>query len=139
MQEQRYGLAGNRERDRMMQMWSNWKRFPQAYGSESVEAPIAPGIYEVRHTVTGRVVAFGWTSNVARALSGLGLERGFGSRLARLIGRRRLTPRVTDLEYRTCVAGSRAEAKIAARRLLGLRQTVWRQRWASGLGARIEP
>lgn len=104
-----------------------------------MEAPIAPGIYEVRHTVTGRVVAFGWTSNVARALSTLNFEPGLASRLARFFQRTKPSLRVSDLEYRTCVAGSRAEAKTVARRLLGLRQTIWRQRWAAGPGARIKP
>ena len=120
----------------MMQTWSNWKRFSDIHGGRSVEVPIAPGIYEVRHTVTGRVVAFGWTANVARALSTLRFEPRLGSRLARFFQKSQPSLRVTDLEYRTCVAGSRAEAKTAARRLLGLRQTIWRQRWTPGFSAR---
>jgi hypothetical protein len=123
----------------MMQTWSNWKRLSNGYDSRSVEAPIAPGIYEVRHTVTGRVVAFGWTSNVARALSKLNFEPGLANRFARFFQTPKPSLRVSDLEYRTCVAGSRAEAKTVARRLLGLRQTIWRQRWAAGSGARIRP
>ena len=43
----------------MVQTWSGWKRFPDAQSGEFVEAPTGPGVYEVRHTLTGRVVAFG--------------------------------------------------------------------------------
>jgi hypothetical protein len=44
--------------------------------------------------------------------------------------------RVADLEYRTCAAASRAEAKTAAQRLAGLRQTAWRRRMDMGFAAR---
>src|SRR5215813_1820527 len=94
----------------MVQTWSNWKQFPDAQSGEHVEAPIGPGVYEVRHTMTGRVVAFGHSANVANSLA--------------------------DLEYRTCAATSRAEAKTAAQRLLGLRQTAWRRRMDTGWATR---
>jgi hypothetical protein len=60
----------------MVQTWSNWKRFPDAQSGEHVEAPIGPGVYEVRHTMTGRVVAFGHSANVANALADLKLNDG---------------------------------------------------------------
>jgi len=44
--------------------------------------------------------------------------------------------RVSDLEYRTCAAASRADAKTAAQRLLGLRQNAWRRRMDLGRAAR---
>jgi hypothetical protein len=40
------------------------------------------------------------------------------------------------LEYRTYAAASRAEAKTAASRLKGLRQTAWRRRVEQGVSAR---
>ena len=55
---------------------------------------------------------------------------------ARLFGRQPLVSRVADLEYRTCAAASRADAKTAAQRLLGLRQTAWRRRMDLGWAAR---
>jgi hypothetical protein len=45
--------------------------------------------------------------------------------------------RVNDLEYRTCAAASRAEAKTAASRLNGLRQAAWRHRMDMGGSARM--
>ena len=60
----------------MVQTWSSWKRFPDAQSGEHVEAPIGPGVYEVRHTMTGRVVAFGHAGNVANALADLKLNGG---------------------------------------------------------------
>jgi hypothetical protein len=118
----------------MVQTWSGWKRFPDAQSGDHVEAPIGPGVYEVRHTLTGRVVAFGHASNVAHALSELKLNGGVGT-FARLFRKQPLVSRVSDLEYRTCAAATRAEAKTTASRLLGLRQTAWRRRldlgWAN--------
>jgi len=115
----------------MVQNWSGWKRFPDSHSGDSVEAPIGPGVYEVRHSLTGRVVAFGPARNVAQALSELKVNGGVGT-FARLFRKEPLVSRVADLEYRTCAAASRAEAKTAAQRLLGLRQTAWRRRMEGG-------
>jgi len=119
----------------MVQTWSNWKRFPDAYSGEHVEAPIGPGVYEVRHTMTGRVVAFGHSANVANSLADLKLNDG-ASVFTRLFRKQPLVSRVADLEYRTCAAASSAEAKTAAQRLAGLRQTAWRRRMDMGFAAR---
>jgi hypothetical protein len=119
----------------MSQTWSGWKRFPDAQIGDNVEAPIGPGVYEVRHTMTGRVIAFGHAGNVANALAELKFNSGV-SALARLFGRQPLVSRVNDLEYRTCAAASRAEAKTTAQRLMGLRQTAWRRRMDTGWAAR---
>jgi hypothetical protein len=118
-----------------MQTWSSWKRFPDAHSGQHVEAPIGPGVYEVRHSLTGRVVAFGHAGNVAHAISELKVNGGAGM-FARMFSREPLVPRVADLEYRTCAAASRADAKVTAQRLMGLRQTAWRRRMDLGWAAR---
>ncbi|HEV8464339.1 MAG TPA: hypothetical protein VGQ63_04975 [Pseudolabrys sp.] len=119
----------------MVQTWSTWKRFPDAQSGEHVEAPIGPGVYEVRHTMTGRVVAFGHSGNVANALADLKLNDGVGA-FTRLFRKQPLVSRVSDLEYRTCAATSRSEARTAAQRLVGLRQTAWRRRMDTGWATR---
>ena len=116
-----------------MQSWTTWKRFTDAQGA--VEAPGGPGVYEVRHTLTGRVVAFGHAKNVAQALTELKLNGGVGA-FARLFRRQPLVSRISDLEYRTCAASTRSEARTTAQRLLGLRQTAWRRRMDLGWSAR---
>jgi hypothetical protein len=118
----------------MVQTWTSWKRFPDTRNGGQVEAPAGPGVYEVRHTLTGRVVSFGHSGRVAHALTGLTLN-GAGI-FARLFRRRPPLTRVSDLEYRTCAAGSRSEARTTASRLLGLRQTAWRRRLDLGWAAR---
>ena len=115
----------------MVQTWSGWKRFPDSQIGESMEAPSSPGVYEVRHTMTGRVIAFGHARNVAHELTDLKPNGAVGT-FARLFRRQPLAARVSDLEYRTCAAASRAEAKTTASRLLGLRQTAWRRRMDLG-------
>src|ERR1700687_3537223 len=117
-----------------VQTWSSWKRFPDAQIGDHIEAPIGPGVYEVRHTLTGRLIAFGHAGNVANTLSALNLNNGVGT-FAKLFGRQPLVSRVADLEYRTCAAASHAEAKTADNRLMGLRQTAWRRRMDLGWGA----
>lgn len=119
----------------MVQTWSNWKRFPDVQSGDHVEAPIGPGVYEVRHTLTGRLIAFGHASNVASALADLKLNGEAGT-FARLFRKQPLVSRVSDLEYRTCAAATRAEARTTAHRLLGLRQTAWRRRMDPGWTAR---
>ena len=116
-----------------MQTWTSWKRLTDAEGV--VEAAAGPGVYEVRHTLTGRVVAFGHARNVARALTVLKANGGVGA-FARLFRRQPLVSRVSDLEYRTCAASTRSEARTTAQRLLGLRQTAWRRRMDLGWSAR---
>lgn len=118
-----------------MQTWTGWKRFSDARGADFIDAPASPGVYEVRHTLTGRVVAFGPAPNVAHALDELKRNGGVGI-FARLF-RHPLPPsRIADLEYRVCAAATRSEAKTTAQRLLGLRQTAWRRRMDLGWIAR---
>ena len=119
----------------MMQAWGGWKRFPDVKGGDAIEAPAGPGVYEVRHTLSGRVMAFGHARNVANAISELSLNGGV-SPFARFFGRQPLVSRVNDLEYRTCAAASRADAKTAAQRLMGLRQNAWRRRMDLGRAVR---
>jgi len=118
-----------------MQSWTGWKRFNDAQGVAFVDAPAGPGVYEVRHTLTGRVVAFGHARNVATALDELKRNGGVGT-FARLFRRQLPVSRISDLEYRTCAAATRSEAKTTAQRLLGLRQTAWRRRVDYGWTAR---
>ena len=117
----------------MMQTWSGWKRFSGGR-IDTVDAPAGHGVYEVRHIITGRVMAFGHSGAVAKTIAEL--THGEVSTWAKLLGRQPLNARVADLEYRTCAAASRADARIAAQRLLGLRQSVWRRRLDIGLVGR---
>ena len=100
----------------MISTWSEWKRYPRAGRGENIEAPITPGIYEVRFAGTGALHSFGAVDNVAQALSqvAVGAKSWFG---------RREPAAVPDLEYRTCATSSKADAKVAAERMIGRRET----------------
>jgi hypothetical protein len=119
----------------MMQTWSNWKRFPDVESGEHVEAPIGPGVYEVRHMLSGRLLVFGYAANVANVISSLKIDHR-PNFVARMFRRTPFVSRVADLEYRTWAATSRAEAKTAAQRLLKLRHAAWRRRLHVGWAAR---
>jgi hypothetical protein len=120
----------------MVRKWSGWRRFPDVESGESVEAPIGPGVYEVRHANSGRLVAFGDAASVAHAIGELKVART--NPIARLFKPAPLVSPVSELEYRTYAAASRAEARTAAQRFKGLRQAAWRRRSELG-GAVREP
>jgi hypothetical protein len=100
----------------MISTWSEWKRYPRAGRADHLEAPISPGIYEVRYAGTGALFSFEAVDNVASALSHLPVssKSWFG---------RRGPAVMPDLEYRTCIASSKADAKAAAERMIGRRET----------------
>jgi hypothetical protein len=118
----------------MVGCWVAWKHFPDPRQGEHIEAPIGPGVYEVRDASTGRLVAFGHAANVASELTAL-LPKpalrwkrvlfgdGQGQRVTRPTG---------EFEYRTCSASSLDEARSIAQRLQERRDVFWRRRvaWA---------
>ncbi len=117
-----------------MQSWTTWKRFPDSHSGGLVEAPIGPGVYEVRHVDTGEWIAFGHAGSVANAIGELKINGNAGL-WAKLFHRSASIP-VNELEYRTCATASRSEAKTAASRLKGLRAQYWKRRMALGTAAR---
>jgi hypothetical protein len=99
----------------MISTWSEWKRYPRPGRGDNIEAPITPGIYEVRFAKSGALHSFGAVDNVAQALSQLPVtnKSWFGRRETE-------TP---DLEYRTCASPTKAHAKAAAEHMIGRRET----------------
>ena len=77
---------------------------------------ISPGLYEVRYAGTGALHSFEAVDNVAQGLAVLhvGSRSWFG---------RRDPASLPDLEYRTCATSSKADAKAAAERMIGRRDT----------------
>jgi len=101
----------------MISTWSEWKRYPRPGRGENIEAPVSPGLFEVRYAGTGALHSFEAVDNVAQALALLqvgGSRSWFGRRDAATL---------PDLEYRTCATSSRADAKAAAERMIGRRDT----------------
>ena len=100
----------------MISTWSEWKRYPRAARGENIEAPISPGLYEVRFAANGALHSLGAVDNVAQALSQLpvGSKSWFG---------RREPIYQPELEYRTCATSSKADAKTVAERMIGRRET----------------
>jgi hypothetical protein len=100
----------------MISTWSEWKRYPRAGRGENLEAPITPGIYEVRFAASGALHSFGAVDNVAQALALLpSASKSWFSR--------RAPAETVELEYRTCATSTKADAKAAADRMIGRRET----------------
>src|SRR3978361_1056972 len=100
----------------MISKWSKWKRYSRAGRGENIEAPISPGIYEVRFAGTGALHSFDAVDNVAQALSQLAVasKSWFG---------RRDPVKLPDLPDRNCPTSTTADAKAAAARKTGRRRT----------------
>lgn len=100
----------------MISKWSEWKRYPRPGRGENIEAPVSPGLYEVRYAGSGQLHSFEAVDNVAEALALLNVSSRswFG---------RRDRANVPELEYRTCAASSKADARAAAERMIGRRET----------------
>lgn len=102
----------------MISTWSEWKRYPKAARGEKLEAPIGPGIFEVRHTSSGALFAFDSADNLALALSSITSgPKSFAS----WFGKRDPVTSL-DLEYRTYATSTREDAKVAAERMIGRRE-----------------
>ena len=102
--------------------WTTWKPFPEPSTGAPIEAPVGPGVFEVRRVLNGEVVAFDHTANVARALASLSAA----SPRPRLFASRRRSE-ADDLEYRICAAPTNMDAKAIAARLNSQRRLFWRQ------------
>jgi hypothetical protein len=100
----------------MISTWSEWKRYPRPDRGENIVAPIGPGLYEVRYAGTGALHSFEGVDNVAQALALLRVG-------SRSWFRRRGRATLPELEYRTCATHSKADAKAAAERMIGRRET----------------
>jgi hypothetical protein len=99
----------------MISTWSEWKRYPRAGRGENIEAPITPGIYEVRFAGTGALHSFEAVDNVAQALAQLavGSKSWFAPRAASC-------PTSNTAPARP---PRKADAKAAAERMIGRRET----------------
>ena len=106
--------------------WTTWKRFPDPRRGESIEAPIGPGVYEVREVASGDVVAFDHADSVARALATLRKPppRAWLFRRSKLNG--------GELEYRTCAAASHSDARVMVEQLRRQLQAYWRNTGQNG-------
>lgn len=117
----------------MPKNWSNWRHFPGPQYGGAIEAPMGPGVYEVRRISTGEQVAFGAAPDVARSLAALRLQPILKSWMSRL----RQQQAADDFEYRTCAAATPSIAKFVAEGLRGRRRAYLTRRVAikGGLNA----
>ena len=103
----------------MVDQWSAWKKFPMSQRGEHLDAPVGPGVYELRSATSGNLIAFGHSPNVAAALS-RELQPSVWDRWLR---RQRID--VRDVEYRTMGAASARVARDHAANIDRRREVLW--------------
>ncbi len=113
----------------MTSTWTDWQNFPDPRSGGRLDAPIGPGVYEVRDNTTNAMVAFGSSSSVARDLSKL-LPGAPRSLFGGLFSKMPSVP-LENLEYRTWAAATLADAHGNAARLRGRREVYMRRRSAA--------
>jgi len=104
-----------------------WRPFPDPQRGGVIEAPIGPGVYEVRRIENGELVAFGYSAKVAEDLSRLRPSQAAPSWMRRLTRQASGYP-PSELEYRTSATATKSQAKALARGLLGRRQIQFMRR-----------
>ena len=97
--------------------WSPWRAFPDPRERAYLYAPFGPGVYELRHTQTGKLVLFGSGKNLAHRMASL-LPKPHGA------GHRSNTDKqefvlthLTTIEYRTKACTSDTQARKEERKL----------------------
>jgi len=105
----------------MITRWTEWKAYPRVARGETIEAPIGPGIFEVRHAASGALFAFDAADSLVQALAKLSEPKSLVSWFGR-----RAPLNLPDLEYRTFSTTTRANARIAQARMIDRRETYLR-------------
>ncbi|MDB5618571.1 hypothetical protein [Tardiphaga sp.] len=106
----------------MITRWTEWKPYPRMARGEAIEAPIGPGIFEVRHAASGALFAFDAADSLVQALAKLAAPKSLVSWFG--IGGPVSLP---ELEYRTFSTTTRANARIAEARMIDRRETYLRR------------
>ena len=71
----------------MVSSWGLWRPFPNHESGGHIEAPIGPGVYEVRHADTGDAVARGIVRDAAEQIDELVRRLGeYGASRVALLG-----------------------------------------------------
>jgi hypothetical protein len=103
-----------------MDRWSEWKSFPAYDRGENLNAPVGPGLYELRHRHTGEVLGFGHAANVATALTAF-FTPTFWKRLLN----KKPPVHQRDVEYRTMGASSLRHARDQEAAINWRRSALW--------------
>jgi hypothetical protein len=101
--------------------WTSWRSFRDAKHGDYLEAPIGPGIYEIRRASDRESLKLACTTNIANALSVFCKP---GKRRWRFLFRTVATYAPGELEYRFWSHVTPSEAKIALEEMLEQRAMV---------------
>lgn len=102
-----------------MAEWTKWRPFPDPREGQFLNAPIGPGVYELRHAGTGELVLVGIGANCAFRVSSL-LPKPFGAGTRNNSAKRNyVLKHLADMEYRCLACKSRTDARVVEDDLRG--------------------
>jgi cytochrome c2 len=104
----------------MVDRWSEWRSFPACHRGELLNAPVGPGLYELRHRHTGELLGFGHAANVAAALT-----HHFSPNLWSRLLHKPAPEHHNHVEYRTMSASSLRHARDQAAAIAWRRNAFW--------------
>lgn len=94
-----------------MKLWTEWAPFPDPRRQEFLNAPLGPGVYELRRRETGELVLRGQGRNCAyRMTSLLPAPLGQGTRNNQQ-KRDYVFENLQNIEYRSCACETQGDAK----------------------------
>ncbi len=106
--------------------WSEWQRFPDFTTEGYPDAPVGPGVYELRNRSTGDLILVGESKTLAKRMKSL-LPKSHGGKGTRKNAAKReyVAEHLTDVEYRTCGRATKADAKKLQDQLLATRTYIF--------------
>lgn len=100
-----------------MEKWSRWRPFPDPRKQQFLNAPLGPGVYQVRHRGQTHMVLYGSGGHCACRMSSL-LPKPLGDGTRNNLQKRDyVLLNIDDLEYRCLACNMRSDARIVERRI----------------------
>jgi hypothetical protein len=97
--------------------WSEWKRLPSPANCRTVEAPIGPGVYQLRHRITHENILFGIGKECRKRMQSL-FPKPYGTGTRNNESKRIFVLKNWEvIEYRTLSTVTRGDAAMIEKSL----------------------
>jgi len=106
--------------------WTQWQSFPDPRKGQLLAAPFGPGVYELRHAISGELLLVGIGGHCANRMSSL-LPKPFGCGTRNNSAKREyVLAHLADIEYHCLPCKTRDEAKAIENELRAKNKNQYR-------------